>query len=85
MQTIHTKYVGPSNVRGSRIIATASGSKARIIVSCDLAASSEDAHIEGAKALCAKMDWHGTMIGGHTKDGMVFVFDDTHQSYRFTV
>jgi hypothetical protein len=74
MQTITTKYVGPSNVRGSRIIATASGNKARSIISYNCALSSEDAHMEGVKALCAKLNWTGEMIGGHTENGMVWVF-----------
>lgn len=84
MPTIFTKYVGPSNTKGSRIIATASGNNFRAIVSYNSALSSEDAHIEGVKALCSKLNWHGELIGGHTKDGMVFVFVDG-SSPRVTV
>ncbi len=76
MQTIETKYVGPSNVRGSRIIATASGAGHRVIISYDSALSSEDAHAKGATALCTKLGWEGKLIAGHTKTGMVWVFDE---------
>jgi hypothetical protein len=76
MQTITTKYVGPSNVKGSRIIATASGNKTRAIVSYDNALNSEDAHKQAVLALAGKLEWHGELIGGHTKDGLVWVFID---------
>lgn len=74
MQTITTKYVGPSNVRGSRIIAKASGNNTRSIVSYDCGLSDQGAHLEAVKSLCAKLGWTGEMIGGHSKDGMVWVF-----------
>jgi hypothetical protein len=73
MQTISTKYVGPTNYRGSRIIAT-SASGRKITVSYDPAVSSESAHMNGVIALAEKLGWKGTMSGGHTKDGMVWVF-----------
>ena len=84
MQTIETKYVGPSNVKGSRIIATSASGK-RAIVSYDSALSSEDAHMVGVKALCAKLDWHGKLAGGHTKNGMVWVFVHGSFAYELTV
>jgi len=34
----------------------------------------EDAHLMAAKGLQSKMGWSGTLIGGGTKDGNVFVF-----------
>lgn len=73
MQTISTKYVGPSNTKGSRIIAT-SASGHRLTISYDSSLSSEDAHAKAAKALRDKLNWTKEMIGGHTKDGMVWVF-----------
>jgi hypothetical protein len=84
MQVIFTKYIGPSNFKGARIIATASGNKVRAIVSYDSALSSEDAHLNGVKALCGKLNWSGKLVAGHTKDGMVWVFDEV-PSVRATV
>lgn len=76
MQTIETKYAGPSNTKPSRIIATASGSGTRVTVSYDSALSDEDAHMKAARELREAMNWRGEMIGGHTKSGMVWVFAD---------
>lgn len=84
MQTIETKYIGPSNKRGSLITAVASGNpRSRVVISYNCTLRSEDAHIEAAKTLMHKMGWEGTMIGGHTKAGMVFVFEE--RDYKFTV
>lgn len=74
MQTITTNYLGATNFKGSRIIAKASGSTARAVVSYDSGLSDEAAHLEGVKALCSKMGWTGELIGGHTQEGMVWVF-----------
>ena len=76
MQSIFTKYVGPSNVRGSRIIATASGNAGKTTVSYNDDLPRDEAHAEAVKALCAKLGWRGAMIGSDTKDGMVWVFDN---------
>ncbi len=81
MQTIETKYHGPSNVRGSRISATASGNKARVILSYDHALNGDDNHKAAARALMDKLDWRGVYVGGHTKTGMVFVNADTRFEY----
>ena len=74
MKAIETKYVGPSNVRGSRIIASDSDGN-RVIVPYDCALNGEDAHAKGALALCRKMGWQGNLKAGSTKRGYVFVFD----------
>lgn len=74
MQTITTKYAGPTDHRGSRIVAT-SASGHRISISYDSSLNSEDAHKKGAIALREKLGWSKPMVGGHTKEGMVWVFD----------
>jgi len=84
MQTIETKYVGATNYRGSRIIATASGSDTKITVSYDSGQPDEDMHEMAAIELCIKLGWEGKMIGGHSKHGMVWVFDES-LSPRFEV
>jgi len=55
MQAIITKYLGPTNVRGSRIKATcAAGS---LTVSYDDALGSDGNHRAVAEALCVKLGW----------------------------
>ncbi len=56
------------------------GNRARMS-SYHLSTSFDEAHKEAARALCEKMGWKGTLIGGHTLKagrtvGMVWVFDD---------
>jgi hypothetical protein len=73
MKTIFTKYIGPSNTRGSRVKAyDEDGNQAT--VSYNQAVDDEEAHIEAVRALCDKMNWHGPMVSGGTKQGFVFVF-----------
>lgn len=70
---IQTRYIGPTNFRGSRVKAyTESGRSITIQIAPEW--SSEDAHREAALALCRKMDWHGDLIEGGTKEGYVYVF-----------
>lgn len=75
MQAIRTKYHGPSNVRGSRISATAAAG--RVIVEWDDALNYEQNHAAAAQKLCAKLNWSGTLISGGLPDGSkVHVFAD---------
>lgn len=80
MQAIETRYIGPTNHKPSRIIATVA-SGARLVMAyssaCDLANNTggdEAAHRRVAEALRAKLDWPGELIAGGTKAGYVFVF-----------
>lgn len=73
MQTIHTKHLPATATKPARIKATASGGGGGITISVHAA---DDAHLEAMKQLCHKLDWHGLIAGGHTKDGMVWVFLD---------
>jgi len=74
MKTIETRYVGPGNVRGSRIIA--SDGDNRVIIPYDHELNSEQAHMKAAQEFMTRMKWNGTLQGGHTKRGMVWVFMD---------
>lgn len=56
MKAILTKYVGPSNTRGGRIIASDSDNN-RVTISYPHELSSEQAHRKAAEALCKKMNW----------------------------
>lgn len=76
MQVIETRYHGATNSRPARIIATPSGnSVTQAVISRDSASDDDNiAHGEAARVLAGKMGWRGEMIGGHTRDGMVWVF-----------
>jgi len=63
MKSIVTTYHGPTNNRGSRIIAD-DGDGNRINLSYEPAGSSEDNHQAACRALCKKMKWRGRLQGG---------------------
>jgi len=74
-QAIETRYFGPGNVRGTRIIATtASGVRHTIGYPYEL--SGEAVHRKAAEELRDKLGWKGRMVAGSTKAGYVFVFVD---------
>lgn len=74
MQAIYTKYLGPTDARGSRIKATsASGQSVTIGYPHDKREGAE-AHAQAALALCQKLEWSGELIAGALHDGYVFVF-----------
>ena len=91
MQTIITKYLGPTNHRGSRIKARQSASYAgtpkSVTIDWDYGLSVEHNHKAAAIAFAAKMGWHGNWVGGDNGDtGYVFVNVDAahHESMMFT-
>lgn len=75
MQAIITKYIGPTNSRGSRIKASASAGS--VTIGYDDALGVEDNHHAAALALAIKMGWekYGKLISGGTETGFVFVFE----------
>ena len=74
MKAITTKYFGPTNTRGSRIKAY-DCDKNSVSIPYDSRLNSEGNHRKAAIALAEKMNWHGTLMGGHVDKGMVWVFD----------
>ncbi len=84
MQSIETRYHGPTNTRGSKISATASGNGKRVYVSYDHALNGDENHKAAALKLMEALDWRGRYVGGHTKTGMVFVNADTRFDYSVT-
>jgi hypothetical protein len=72
MKTIMTKYHGPTNTRGSRISASDGDTTVSIPYPHEL--SGNAVHIAALRAFCEKLNWTGTLIGGYTKTGMVFIF-----------
>lgn len=74
MKAIWTRYKGPTDCRGSRIIATDEDGN-RVTVPYDHALSGASVHAVAARALVAKMGWGPcTMIAGGIKNGYCFVF-----------
>ena len=77
MRSIFTKYIPPSNVRGSRYKAWDSDNHFKVTLSASDALSSEENHIRVAQALKDKAGWKGKMICGDTNVGLVCVFVDS--------
>ncbi|MHB1952106.1 MAG: hypothetical protein ACYCOU_00035 [Sulfobacillus sp.] len=72
MQAITTKYIGPTNARGSRIRAFCeSGS---ITIAWNHVLDREANYRAAAIALCERLGWTGDLIAGSTKTGYIFVF-----------
>ena len=73
MKAITTTLHGPTDTRGSRITAS-DGDGNRITVPYDHAVSLAANHRAACLALCAKLGWHGELVGGHTRPGMAWVW-----------
>jgi len=74
LKAITTKYLGPTDFRGSRIKASdEDGNSITIPYPHEL--SGEAVYRKAAEALQQKMGWRGTLICGSLKNGYVFVFD----------
>lgn len=71
-QAIETKYLGPTNFRGSRVKAT-SGSGLTLTVEWNHEFNSDVNHRDAAVALCKKLGWPIDLIGGSTVKGFCFV------------
>lgn len=77
MQAIQTKYLGPTNTKGSRIKATCAAGSITIGYPHEVE-HGQSAHRKAAEALAAKLGWtnHGPLLGGQLPDhSHVFVFD----------
>ncbi len=78
MQSITTKFLSPTNTKGSRIKATCEAGN--VTVSRDYGLEVGENHMAAADALRVKLGWntknYPDMVGGDTKDGMCFVFVD---------
>lgn len=84
LKAIETTYHGPTNTRGARLSATDSD-RNRVSISYPHDAQHQaDAHLAAARALCARMGWTGTLAGGATRRGYVFVFVDESSTAPIT-
>lgn len=78
-QTVESHYVGPTDTKGARIIATTVGG-ARLVVDWDYELSPTDNHVKAMKALAIQLNWldeTGMAIVGTTKKGFCLAFFDT--------
>lgn len=75
MQTIETKYIGPTDHRGARIKATATMGEA-VTISYPYDLSEVEQHALAVRKLAAKLNWSGELIAGWTARGMVWTFTD---------
>ena len=85
MQAIHTKFLPPANVRGSRVKATAQAGS--LTLHWDHALNADDNHTAAARAFATKYGWAGRWYGGTLPDGSsVFVCADPHYTVgSFTI
>lgn len=74
MIAIQTKYLGPTNYRGSRIKAWTESGHSLTVDYPHERNQGADAHSVAALALAKKLGWPGDLISGGTDKGYVFVF-----------
>ena len=84
VQAIVTRYLGPTDRKGSRIKATAAAGS--VILQLDHALNIEANHARTAKALADKFSWGGNwFIGGMPDDsGYYFVCSNGLDALAFT-
>tara|TARA_R110002020_G_scaffold304558_1_gene520334 strand:+ start:242 stop:718 length:477 start_codon:yes stop_codon:yes gene_type:complete len=87
-QTIKTKILPATDTLPTRIRASQAcweGKTNTVTISAHPAGlGSDDAHRYAASQLMDKLNWFGTMKGGSTREGMIFVFDETAKINRTT-
>lgn len=73
IQTITTKYLGPTNTKGGRIVAKAAGGRS-LTRSWDFGCQPYDNHANVAEELANSLDWDFDMFQGDIgPDSYVFV------------
>lgn len=70
-QAITTRFLGPTNSRGARIVAKCEAR--RVTVAWDYTANITTNHAKACHALASRLGWEGDWFGGGTADGYVFV------------
>lgn len=63
MKAIRTRYVGPTNTRDSRIIAS-DGDGNKVLIGYPHQLTSDDGHRLAAQTLMDKMEWRNEIVGG---------------------
>lgn len=75
MKCIRTRYMGPTNSKGTRIVAD-DGDGNSVYLARDTARAVEEDMFAAAVALTNKMKWRGELRGGWHKQAMYWVFLD---------
>ena len=70
-QAIVTKFLGPTNSKGARIKAYASGARPTVTIPWDHEWSSERNHEFAAKILKERLGWTGVLQAGSLSPGQV--------------
>ena len=84
MQAIVTKFICPSNVKGSRIKATAQAGS--VTLHWDHALDPDADHCSAAITLANKLDWnYGEWISGALPDGSMVWTCDTDRVVKFVL
>jgi hypothetical protein len=73
MIAILTKYLGPTDTKGSRYKAYTSNGQS-ITLDADHRKDYDLNHDAAAKALCQKMGWKGSLVRGGIETGFAYVF-----------
>jgi len=73
MQYIETKYLSPTNTKGSRIKATTSYGKDSLIVPWNYGLELEENFAHAAMKLAKRLGWTGEYVCGGSENGCVFV------------
>ena len=75
MKAIVTRYIPPTNERGSRVSAVAEPFRVnRIVLPWDYEKDATENHRAAALALCRKREWSGELVTGSLPDAYVHVF-----------
>lgn len=76
MRAIFTKIIPATDNKGYRI--EAKSHKIKVRIPFPYLDRDYENHQEAVRALCNKFGWQGDLIGGHTSEGMVWVFNHEH-------
>ena len=68
-RAVFTEYRGPTDTKGSRIVAKIAGSGKRFIISWDYALNPGDNHDAAAIEACKRMRWSGKLRGASIAGG----------------
>lgn len=97
MPSIVTKWLSPTNYRGSRVVAQVSdgsemerysrsqGKPGRLVVGWDHSYGVEENHKRAAMALARRLEWSGNWHGADAPGSAGYVFVRTPGTVQFTV
>lgn len=72
-RAIRTRYLRPTNRRGTRVKAHDDHGNS-VTIDYDYDLPRDEVYVKACRLLCEKMGWTGRLVGGATDPGYVFVF-----------